>query len=695
MKKYLSVISCVVALGSMAVTYTQCGQSAHFYGISKAEKTALELPIFVFPDVGPDTDIEDGGDENQDSSDSYIPSNPYKNDQEPFKWVAGCNELESIGNAARKEAYINKVRGDNDVNPGVGSDADVKDSRDFELKVVRKIVEKRINAIKAGEQLPLLIPVEYTYSTGDKHDPISYMAYRRSILRNDSNGTSYLTTGSQTYEVEHDNARSHFLEGRFKHFSFVEVKSVRPNGQEAFANFVKDTALNPWVAYNLHLEGSGLKDIQDYMANYDAKKELPYGRLYLADIRDEILPLTTPVGSIYADVSVNGRNSEVTRRIKDIFKMKNIFQNSHLLTHAYALDRTLNVQGYGATYAGYAGMPQLLHKLTCDSGATTAISAQYTPIVMDLGEPFIRTSSEYWGTFFNLANGQIMKDDQPLEVSGENTFTHRTAWVGGYLKKVANPVIGAVTPAGTVIPFREVWQRVAEDGFLILPPTENKPITAANLFGGSFVNPEKPEIDYEDGFVALQDFAGTTTACSQSMPEMSYTGEPTEPQLTARYEEVKRRYLGPWNEKFYQLKVWIDENRDGLASATEVRGLLESGVMAMNTCLSSSSEVQEKDKFGNNTKLRSAFLFDKTMVSGEQVTEEEMAGILKVLALGKKASGDNGSFRLMVDIFFKARPFHFLERSFKYRESLDSKKYRVKILGEIYDEDDKSVPMKF
>ena len=340
-------------------------------------------------------------------------------------------------------------------------------------------------------------------------------------------------------------------------------------------------------------------------------------------------------------------------------------------------------------------MPQLLHKLNCDTGSTTAISAQYTPIVMDLGEPFIRTSSEYWGTFFNLANGQVMKDDQALEATGENTFTHRTAWVGGYLKKVPNPVIGAVTPQNTPVPFKEVWQRVSEDGFLILPPKENKPITAANLFGGSFVNPEKPEVEYEDGFLALQDFAGTTTACSQSMPEMSYTGEPTEVQMTARYEEIKRRYLGPWNEKFYQLKVWVDENRDGLASATEVKGLLESGVVAMNTCLSSSSEVKEKDKFGNNTKLRSAFLFDKTLVAGEQATESEMTGILKILALGKKASGDNGNFRLMVDIFFKARPFHFLERSFTYRGSLDSKKYRVKIKGEVYDEDDKSVPIKF
>ena len=117
--------------------------------------------------------------------------------------------------------------------------------------------------------------------------------------------------------------------------------------------------------------------------------------------------------------------------------------------------------------------------------------------------------------------------------------------------------------------------------------------------------------------------------------------------------------------------------------------------MAMNTCLSSSNEVKENDKFGNNTKLRSAFLFDKGMVSGEQATEPEITGILKVLTLGKKPTGDNGNFRLMVDIFFKARPFHFLERSFKYRESLDSKKYRVKIGGEVYDEDDKSVPIKF
>jgi hypothetical protein len=688
-KKYVSLLSSVCALGAMAVTYTQCGRSAHLFGSSNEEKSALEQPVFVFPEVGPSTDIAD------DDSDSYIPSNPYKTDQEPFQWVPSCNELEAQNNPAAREAYIQKVQGDSGVTPGISPYESVATSRDFELAVVKKIVEDRIKAIKAGQQLPLLIPVEFTFSTGDKHDKISYMAYRRSILRNDSDGISYLPTAAKTYVVEHDVARSHFVSGRFKYFSYVEVKSTEASGAPAFNNFIKGQPFDGWSAYSMHLVASGFNKIQDYMDNYNTKKELAIGRLFLADIRDDIVPISTPVGTMYDDVAVGGRNSEVTRRLKDIFNMKNIYSNSHLLTHAYSVDRKINVKGFNGSYTGYTGMPQLIHKMNCDIGSSSSIAAQYTPIVMDLGEPYIRTSSEYWGTFFNLANAQVMQNDLGLESSGENTFTHRTAWIGGALKKVTNPVLSVLNPVATIVPFKEVWQRVADDGFLIYPPADDKPLTAANLFGSAFVNPDKPNVDYDDGFLALQDFVGTTDACSEPMPSMSYTGEPTEEQLNVRYEEIKKRYLGPWNEKFYRLKVWVDENRDGIAQATEKKTLIEAGVLAMNTCLISSAETEETDKFGNNTKLRSAFLYNKSLVSGSTPTDSEMKEILRTLTMGKNVSGQQGTFRLMVDIFFKARPFHFLERSFTYRQSQDKKAYRVKIQGNIYDEDDKDVPLEF
>lgn len=704
-RKHISLMISLGALSLMAVTYTQCGRSAHLYGSSKEEINALQGPIFTFPEPNPGTDIEGPGTDDPDNNpgtnnpsddkDSYIPANPYKTDPEPFKWVTSCNELDAPA-GADKDAYIQKVKGETDVVPGVSPYADIKTSREFELAVVKKIVEDRIKEIKAGKNLPLLIPVEFTFSTGDKHDKISYMAYRRSILRNDTDGVSYLPTAKHTYVVEHENARSHFIDGRFKYYSFVEVKSIAPKGDAVFADFVKGQPFSDkWAAYNMHLLGGGLSGIQGYVDHYDAKKELPVGRLFLADIRDDILPISKAIGSMHADTGSKGRNSEVTRRLKDIFNMKNIFQNSELLTHAFAVDRTQNIKGFSASYTGYAGMPQLIHKMNCDVGSSSVISAQYTPIVMDLGEPYIRTSSENWGTFFNLANAQVVRDGEALPAEGENTFTHKTAWIGGYLRKVPNPVIEQVVDKSTVVPFKEVWQRVAEDGFLVLPPAEEKALTAANLFGASFVNPDKPEEKYADGFKALQDFSGTSGACVQTMAKVTYQGEPSEEVLNARYEEIKQRYLGPWNEKFYKLKVWVDANRDGVAQKTELKGLIESGVMAINTCLISLDSSEETDRFGNNTKLRSAFLYDKSLVSGAEASEDEIKSILKTLALGKKPSGDSGNFRLMVDIFFKARPFHFLERSLQYRSNKDKKKFQVKIGDNIYDEDSSDVPQEF
>jgi hypothetical protein len=695
-KKYLSILTSVCALGALSVTYTQCGKSAHLFGSSKQEQNALQQPVFEFTDHGPVTGVvdDDDSDPTSDNGDSYTPSNPYKPDQDPFKWVTSCNDLEAQAKPAMKEAYIQKVSGDSGVIPGVDPYANISNSREFEMAVVKKIVEDRIKAIKAGQQLPLLIPVEFTFSTGDKHDKISYMAYRRSILRNDHDGISYLPTGKHTYVVEHDVARSHFIDGRFKYYSFVEVKSIVANGESAFRNFVKGQPFDAWIAYNMHLEASGLKNIQDYVGNYDKTKELPMGRLFLADVRDQIVPNSNKVGTMYEDVAVGGRNSEVTRRLKDIFNMKNIYGNNNILTHAYSIDRTITDQKFTGTYAGYAGMPQLMHKMNCDVGSSSSIAAQYTPIVLDLGEPFIRTSSEYWGTFFNLADARIVQNDKELPSSGENTFSHRTAWVGGTLKKVPNPALNNLSPAETVVPYKEVWQRVADDGFLVLPDL-TKQLTAANLFGASFVNPEKPEEKYDDGFKALQDYAGTKDGCAQPMPQMSYTGQPTEEQLSQRYEEIKKRYMGPWNEKFFNLKIWVDENRDGNSQATEIKSLIEAGVLALNTCLSTVSEVNESDKFGNNTKLRSAFLYNRALVSSAAPTEGEINDILRTLALGKNSSGEDGNFRLMVDIFFKARPFHFLERSLKYRESKDKNKYRVKIKDQIYEEDDASVPLQF
>lgn len=697
MKKQLTIATSLTLLSALAVTYTQCGRSAHVNAISQTEIEAVGKDVFSVTPIRPDTDIEDD-ETNQDDNDSYIPLNPYKSENDPFRWVSRCNQLES--HPAEKDgvaAYIASVAGNSGVKPGVSPYQDIKTSRDFELAVVKKIAEQRLQDINAGKTgpdgkpLPLLIPVEFTFSTGNKHDTTSYMAYRRSILRNDHDGVSYLQTSKNTYIVNHEEARANFIEGKNLYYSLVKVDKVEPDYNKAYANFVKNQKFGIWAAYNLHKVGSGLSNIEDYVAHYNTKKELPVGRIFLADVRDEITPTKAKAGIMYEDIANFNRNAEVTRRLKDIFKVKNVFNNRASLTHGFSVDREVDHESFKAKYTGYAGVPQLLHKMVCDLGSTSRIGAQYTPIVLDLGKPYIRTSSEHWGTFFNISDAKIMRDGGDLDANEESSYTHRTAWVGGYLKKVNNPIVSDLSSASTVVPFKQVWERVAEDGFLALPKA-GKNISAKELFGASFVNPDKPEATYENGFLALQDYAGTSAGCGEEVEVLQYTGEgPTDEQLSVRYEQMKKRYLGPWNSKYNDLKIWVDANRDGISSSDEIKGLKEAGVLAINTCLADINEKDETDRFGNNTKLRSAFLYSED----QKVMSD--SDILYAITMGKNLDGNKAEFRLMVDIFFKSRPLHFLERSLKFRSESIKKpdSYKVKIHGQVYGEEDTSVPLVF
>ena len=54
------------------------------------------------------------------------------------------------------------------------------------------------------------------------------------------------------------------------------------------------------------------------------------------------------------------------------------------------------------------------------------MSLKYTPLVLDLGRPNIKTSSVKWGSFFNMANLKLENEPKPLSPT---RITHMTAWL--------------------------------------------------------------------------------------------------------------------------------------------------------------------------------------------------------------------------------------------------------------------------
>jgi len=243
--------------------------------------------------------------------------------------------------------------------------------------------------------------------------------------------------------------------------------------------------------------------------------------------------------------------------------------------------------------------------------------------VLDLGQEKIRTSSLDWGTFFNLAG---LKNKRLAATGMESGLSHLTAWLGGYVEK-SNETNSVVTDSA---------QRVAEDGFLVLPNPDGSVTGAKNLFGDGFTLVEGDRITrFSNGFEALAAFAKKDCAV----------------------DNLQSHYIGPWDGAVYEsgLKVWIDRNRNGVAETAEVKTLRESGVAAMNVC--HIVHAQAKDKFGNRTEFRAAFLkFDEA----DAGTLED-AEILRRLSTGKTAQGSQAGFRVMIDVFFSSLPQAYLE----------------------------------
>ncbi|MEZ4751127.1 MAG: hypothetical protein R3B54_11055 [Bdellovibrionota bacterium] len=248
-----------------------------------------------------------------------------------------------------------------------------------------------------------------------------------------------------------------------------------------------------------------------------------------------------------------------------------------------------NFGGYG--YVTEEGVrrdaTQLMEFVSMAAVNGTVLSTQYTPLVLDLGEPHIRTSSLEWGTYFN---GQNLVANRPDEMTPEELLSwmnnmssvgdpHRTSWIGGRFQK--HEETG--------------WSLVADDGFLVTRAADGLVHGGVQLFGNHRIEPG--HLRGSDGFEMLQRFAGKNC---QSF-------------------DKKDEYLGPWDGDVYfdQLAVWTDANRDGKSTEDEIRTLPQLGIAAINTCYVVHDTVY--DRFGNRTDMRSAFL----MVDDFEITRND------------------------------------------------------------------------
>src|SRR5690606_6433460 len=140
------------------------------------------------------------------------------------------------------------------------------------------------------------------------------------------------------------------------------------------------------------------------------------------------------------------RSKEYAVQLRELFFLDRMFKHRDQFVAVLSTSKTVG----GYNFAPYEGIPQLFDNIIFGYNATI-LSMQYTPIVIDLGEKHIRTSSLDWGSFFNLSNLPVPENNK-----GYKRISHQVAWLGGHLRQVNENG-------------KQVWKRIADDGFLVLP----------------------------------------------------------------------------------------------------------------------------------------------------------------------------------------------------------------------------------
>lgn len=507
--------------------------------------------------------------------------------------------------------------------------------KDCSLKETYELEKQEaLDAVKADPSGKTMA-IAYAVSYGHKEDELADFAHRRAILSKNNVGESYIPVGPKKsstlngghfyYTVNHDKAKEDYIKGDKCFFNTVTITNeTAQNGSERYS-FIKNAA----NSHNVHYMYYGWCDPnaggncasdgnygKDKYANRLFEKFNPNNpqivKLYVADIRERHLALGSNSNPVININESAARGAETTVDIKELLDMDVIYQNLGQAIRNLSSDRTGDG---GKVFTEMVGVPQLLHNLLLAGESGTVISSQYTPIALDLGDKKVVTASVNWGSFFNMAALQNLgaTGDEALNVP------HKTAWLSGGLVDVNSKINDGKK-------FKLDARRVVSDGFLVMPDADGKVRSSRNMFGDHTIVNGKT---YDNGFLALQALANKN--CDS--------------------EDVKERYLGPWDEDLYKnkVKVWVDADKNGVVGDKEVQSLAEAGVIAISSCNIVHSESE--DSFGNGTHLRSAFLFESDKDS--KLDEEE---IIYRITTGEKGVGGQAEFRLAIDLIFKTRP---------------------------------------
>lgn len=573
-KKALNVLGVLGALLLTLLAYQNCSQYEMSSTVSKSEREViLEVP---FEPHNPRSTIGT----TSDAGDSFQPSFPYA--------------------------------------ANVGSD------------FVKRCTQERYDQERAevlnmasNDTTNTLIPVRFSISSGNVIDETSYMAYLRSILRSNDDGVTDVYVGPADkhiyrdshagvfhYVADHTAARDRYIKGERCFFDVIKVvggynREVRLNG----------TYNHTWGILNygnIYTESSNADSYElspRLFRKIEQQSTPQIIPLYVADIREQYLSFTnnnyTILNPDFTSSAV--RSKEYAVKLRELFFLDRMFKNRDKFIEDLSISKTIE----GRSYAGYDGMPQLFDNIIFGYNATV-LSMQYTPIVIDLGEKHIRTSSLDWGSFFNLANLPV-----PQNNKGYKRISHQVAWLGGHLREVSENG-------------KKVWKRIADDGFLVLPDSNGEVHSAEQLFSNRTVVGGRR---YNNGFDALAAFANKNC--------MS--------------ESIDEKYIGPWDQAYNELKVWVDANRNGHVDSGELTSLKDQGIAALNPC-AFNHEIAV-DQYNNRTSIRSSVLIASDLTSGSLDQDE----IKNRLFSGKTAAGDNADFRVMIDIYFRSKPSFFLE----------------------------------
>ncbi|MGE4133751.1 MAG: hypothetical protein AB7F86_19090, partial [Bdellovibrionales bacterium] len=413
------------------------------------------------------------------------------------------------------------------------------------------------------------VPVRFNYSFGYISDATAGAAHNRAILNR--NGTGKIRLSGLSVDVDYSNAKNQFLHGEACSYSTVLADSA--------------------------------------VGVISQPIDIP-----VADLRDARMQTGAgPVLRIDQSTFKAPRNSQVTLRYRDLINFARLFETQDQILDQYSEE--FSDEAFGVVLQPYDGMAQVIENVITNTSWSETITGTYTPLVVDLGEPHILTSSMHWGTFFNVA-GLTRTDKSDAE---KYLVRHRTAWVGG-----------AIVNKGTLD--QPIYKREAEDGILVLDvplPLPGQPLRldARNLFGSVTNIAGKT---FSNGFKAL-------SALSNKM---------------CASPEIRDKYLGPWDVDLYynRIRVWVDKNRNGLAEVGEISSLAENRIAAINVCYHLDKE--EFDRHGNNTSMRSAYL---RMGPGEEIGSATLDLIYRRLRTGYSdvAKTQPADFRVVIDILFK------------------------------------------